>query len=98
MQKIAVTIISLVDAETKYGVSSWEPYNTQGPALEKWKLDPPDLRQEAVYILKGAATVKAMGCEFHLEPGHLITLDTGVEFYWMVEAFVESVYKHDQEI
>ena len=98
MNKVAVAYMTPEEAEELYKVSEWEPYDTQGPAIEKWKLDPPELRQEAVFIKSGAVTVKAMGITYDLKPGHLMTLDTGVEFYWIVEDSVESVYKHDVEI
>ena len=42
--------------------------------------------------------MKSMDIEYHLKPGHMITLDTGVEFYWIVEESVEAVWKYDTEI
>lgn len=98
MQKVTLAKMTFEEAEKLYHVSEWEPYNTEGPAIEKWKLDPPELRQEAIFIQKGAVTLKSMGIEYNLTPGHMITLDTGVEFYWIVEENVEAVWKHDTEI
>ena len=98
MQKVCLTKITPAEAEQHYHVSQWEEYNTMGPAIEKWKLDPPELRQEAIYIQKGAVTISCMGIQYHLEPGHLITIDTGVEFYWIVEDSVEAVWQFDTEI
>ncbi|MGI5824634.1 MAG: hypothetical protein ACOX7J_03595 [Bacillota bacterium] len=98
MKKVVLAKMTMEEAEKLYHVSEWEPYDTIGPAIEKWKLDPPELRQEAVFIKKGCVTVRSMGIEYNLQPGHMITLDTGVEFYWIVEESVEAVWKHDTEI
>lgn len=98
MKKVVVAQMTSAEAEELYQVSQWEPYDTIGPTIEKWKLDPPELRQEAIFIKKGAVTVKSMDIEYHLKPGHMITLDTGVEFYWIVEESVEAVWKYDTEI
>lgn len=98
MKKVVVAKMTPEEAEKFYQVSQWEDYHTTGPAIEKWKLDPPELRQEAIFIQKGAVTVKTMDVTYDLKPGHMITLDTGVEFYWIVEESVEAVWKHDTEI
>ena len=98
MKKVVIAKMTFEEAENLYHVSQWEPYNTIGPAIEKWKLDPPELQQEAIFIQKGEVTIKSMDIEYNLKPGHMITLDTGVEFYWIVEESVEAVWKFDTNI
>ena len=98
MNRVVIAQISKEDAEKTYKISTWEPYDTEGPVIEKWLLVPPELGQEAVYILEGNVTVRALGCDYHLKPGHMIALDEGVEFFWIVDDFVKSVYKMSQDI